>query len=131
MELLSLPLAPSTSLPCSILGNYLPPVSSSPSPLSIHLAKTYKDEYLVFARSGGTLELWGIRNSDGELCKIAGERLFSQVRSLANFRHPGSTQDHIVVGATSGTITVFGVKVECGQVRFDKVHCEAFGKSGE
>ena len=131
MELLSVPLSASTSIPISLLGNYLPPLSNSSSPLENHLSKTYRDEYLLFARSGGVLELWGIRNSDGEIAKVAESRLFSNVRSLANFRHPGSSQDHIVVGATSGTITVFGIKAEGGQIKFEQVHCESFGKSGE
>jgi len=131
MDLLSLPLSPSTSLPTSLLGNYLPPLNpSAASPLETHLHKTFKEECLLFARSGGTLELWGIRNADGELSKIAETRLFSQVRSMANFRHPGSSQDHVMVGTTSGSVTVFGIKAETGQVVFEKVHCESFGKSG-
>lgn len=111
MQLYNLTLQPSTCVTTAVVGQF---------------SGTKQQDVLVVC--GGRLDLYRIDTNTGHMTRSLSQNTFSNVRSAARFRLTGGTKDYLILGSDSGRIVVLEYSAELN--RFDKVHQETFGRSG-
>eukprot|EP00922_Rhytidocystis_sp_ex-Travisia-forbesii_P054171 GHVS01080361.1.p1 GENE.GHVS01080361.1~~GHVS01080361.1.p1 ORF type:complete len:1235 (-),score=154.80 GHVS01080361.1:223-3927(-) len=67
-------------------------------------------------------------DDQGKLHSILLSEVFGVVRSMATFRLAGGSRDYLVIGSDSGRLVVLDYNSKHN--RFDRLHCETFGKTG-
>ncbi|WFD42592.1 pre-mRNA-splicing factor rse1 [Malassezia psittaci] len=111
MHLYNLTLEPSSAVTAAVVGQF----SGS------------KKQEIVVAR-GSRLELYKVDAEVGKPSRLFSQNVFGNIRSMLSFRISGGTKDHLVLGSDSGRIVI--LEYNAKELRFDKVHQETFGRSG-
>lgn len=111
MHLYNLTLEPSSSVTAAVVGQF---------------SGTWQQE-IVVAR-GSRLEFFQVDTQVGKATRLFSQNAFGNIRSMLSFRLPGGTKDYVVLGSDSGRIVI--LEYNAKELRFDKVHQETFGRSG-
>ena len=111
MHLYNLTLEPSSSVTAAVVGQF----------------SGTRQQEIVVAR-GSRLEFFQVDTQVGKATRLFSQNAFGNIRSMLSFRLPGGTKDYVVLGSDSGRIVI--LEYNAKELRFDKVHQETFGRSG-
>ena len=111
MHLYNLTLEPSSNVTAAVVGQF----------------SGTRQQEIVVAR-GSRLELYQVDTQSGKVSRIVSQDTFGNIRSMVNFRLTGGTKDYVILGSDSGRIVV--LEYNAKELRFDKLHQETFGRSG-
>ena len=76
------------------------------------------------------LDLYTSDAETGALKLLSSTKLFSNIRSMDNFRVQGSKRDQVVVASDAGSIALFRFEGKEGGYAPKQQQCEIFGKTG-
>lgn len=111
MHLYNLTLEPSSNVTAAVVGQF----------------SGTRQQEIVVAR-GPRLELYHVDTQAGKPIRVFAQNAFGNIRSMASVRLSGGAKDYVVLGSDSGRIVILEYNVK--ELRFDKVHQETFGRSG-
>lgn len=111
MQLYNLTLQPPSCVTTAVVGQF---------------CGTRQQEILLVR--GSRLELYRIDTATGHMMRVLSQHTFSNVRSAACFRLMGGTKNYLILGSDAGRIVV--LEYNAARNRFEKVHQETFGRSG-